>query len=66
MLKDKLIEEYKEFSQTESEEEYVDILEVIDAIGRFKKFNKKRVLAIKRRKLRERGGFTKRIILEES
>jgi len=66
MLKEKFMEEYKEFSKNENEEEFADILEVIDAIERYKKFNKKTILSIKRKKLRERGGFTKRIILEES
>lgn len=65
-LKEKLLEEGKEFFKKEKEEEFVDILEVIDAIRIFKKFDNKKLLSIKRKKLRERGGFKKRIILEES
>jgi predicted house-cleaning noncanonical NTP pyrophosphatase (MazG superfamily) len=65
-LKEKVLEEFKEFLQNQSEEEYVDILEVIDEIGRYKKFDKKRVLKLKAKKFRERGGFRKRIILEEA
>ena len=65
-LKDKLLEEVKEFFKNETTEEFADILEVIEAIRIFKKFDSKKVLALKRKKLRERGGFRKRIILEES
>ena len=65
-LKEKLLEEVKEFFKKESQEEFVDILEVIEAIRIFKKFGSKKVLAVKRKKLKERGGFSKRIILEES
>ena len=65
-LKEKLLEEVKEFFKKESQEEFADILEVIEAMRIFKKFGRKRVLALKRKKLRERGGFSKRIILEES
>ncbi len=55
-LKEKLREEVEEFITSESPEELADILEVIDAIYTFKKIDKRR----------ERGGFAKRIILEES
>jgi predicted house-cleaning noncanonical NTP pyrophosphatase (MazG superfamily) len=66
MLKKKLMEEFKEFSKHESEEEYADILEVVEAIGKYKKFNFKEVQRIKIEKFKKRGGFKKRIILEES
>lgn len=65
-LKEKLREEIKEFEKAESIEEMADILEVIDAIIKFKKLNKKKLLAIKQKKLKERGGFKKKIILEKS
>jgi len=65
-LKEKLLEEVKEFFKSESIEEFADILEVNDAIRIFKKFGGRKILAVKRKKLKERGGFKKRIILEES
>jgi predicted house-cleaning noncanonical NTP pyrophosphatase (MazG superfamily) len=65
-LKEKLAEEVTEFQESENAEELADILEVIEAIEQFKKIDKKEVAAFKRKKRRERGGFAKRIILEES
>ena len=65
-LKEKLLEEVKEFFKNETIEELADILEVVEAIRVFKKFDNKKVLDVKRKKLKERGGFRKRIILEES
>ena len=65
-LKEKLLEEIKEFSKSETIEEFTDILEVLDAISDHKKFNKQKVAAIKKKKAKDRGGFKKRIILEES
>src|SRR5690242_12314385 len=65
-LKEKLAEEVAEFTASESAEELADILEVIDAITKFKKVDKRTLATIKRKKLRERGGFEKKIILEES
>ena len=62
-LKEKLREECDEFIEAENEEELADILEVIDAIIKCKKF--KSVEKIKLKKFKERGGFQKRIILEK-
>ncbi len=65
-LKEKLIEEIHEFYEQENGEEYADILEVVEQVGKFKKFDRKKIALIKRKKLKERGGFGKRVILEES
>lgn len=65
-LKEKLSEEIKEFEKDESIEEIADVLEIIDAIIKFKKFNKRKLYAVKAKKLKARGGFKKKIILEES
>ena len=65
-LKEKLLEEIEEFNKDESAEELADILEVLDAIAEYKKFNKKDVERIKEKKSKERGRFEKRIILNES
>jgi len=65
-LKEKFLEEIKEFSENETIEEMADILEVIDAVCIFKKFNKKKLELVKKQKAKERGRFEKKIILEES
>ena len=65
-LKEKLLKDIEEFNKDESAEELVDILEVLDAIAEYKKFDKKDVERIKEKKAEERGKFKKRIILDES
>lgn len=65
-LKEKLQEEVNEFFQSENIEEIADIEEVIKAIISFKKFDKKEIEIIRKKKLIERGGFKKKIILDES
>jgi predicted house-cleaning noncanonical NTP pyrophosphatase (MazG superfamily) len=65
-LKEKLQEEINEFIEAESIEEMADVLEVIDAIIDFKKFNKNELQKVKNIKAEERGKFENRIILEES
>lgn len=63
-LKEKLREEVEEFITGENEEEVADIQEVLDAIYEFKHFSKKNIEIIQKKKAEERGGFTKRIILD--
>jgi len=65
-LKEKLQEEVDEFINEEYIEELADILEVIDAITLYKKFNEAELKRIKDKKLEERGGFHNKIILDES
>ena len=65
-LKEKLQEEINEFVQAETIKEMADILEVIDAILDFKKFDKEELQQIKNKKAGERGRFKNKIILEES
>jgi hypothetical protein len=65
-LKEKLSEEVVEFNNSENKEELADILEVIDAIMEYKKIVKDDILNIKKLKVEKRGGFKKRIILEEA
>ena len=64
--KEKLREEVEEFNAKPSIEELADILEVLDAIIEFKRFSKAELEKVKKNKRRERGGFKKRIILDES
>ena len=63
-LKEKLSEEVKEFINESNEEELADILEVIDSICNFKTFNKEEIENLRKKKFQERGGFNKRIILD--
>jgi predicted house-cleaning noncanonical NTP pyrophosphatase (MazG superfamily) len=65
-LKEKLKEEVEEFSDKPSVEELADISEVLDAIIEFRRFSRTKLKRVKRDKRRDRGGFKKRIILEES
>jgi len=64
-LKEKLTEETNEFFKENNEEELADILEVIEAICKFKRYNKKKIEEIKKEKANKRGGFDKKIILDE-
>lgn len=64
-LKEKLTEEVNEFLENNSEEELADILEVIESICEFKNIDKDKLEVLKISKARERGKFTKRIILEK-
>lgn len=65
-LQEKLQEEVGEFLNDESIGEVADILEVIDAICEYKRYNKDELVRIKEKKAEERGMFEKRIILEEA
>ncbi len=65
-LKQKLGEEVKEFLESESPEELADILEVVDAICKYKNISQEELIKIKTKKHEARGGFDQRIILEES
>lgn len=65
-LKEKLIEEMEEFKKDESMEEFADLLEVIDAIADYKKFDRNEVEKMREEKAKERGRFKDKIILDES
>ena len=58
----KLDEEIKEFYEELDPEELADVLEVIEALKRLPEYQE--VENIRNKKLRERGGFEKRIILK--
>ena len=64
-LKDKLKEEVDEFLEDSEEGEIIDVLEVIDAIKEFKNFDENKIQELKESKKNKRGGFNKRIILDE-
>jgi len=64
-LQDKLREEVAEFIGSSEPEELADIIEVVYAICDLKKIDKKQLEDIRIKKAEERGGFSKRIILDE-
>lgn len=65
-LKEKLGEETREFLESESPEELADVLEVLHAIRDFKGVTAEEIELIRKKKAEERGGFSERIILEET
>lgn len=65
-LKAKCQEELNEFITDESIEELADLLEVIEAVAKYKQFSQSELARIQKQKREDRGGFTKRIILDES
>lgn len=65
-LKEKLLEEVAEFLEAENIEEMADIFEVIDALLELKGWKYEEIADIQKKKRDERGGFERRIILEES
>jgi predicted house-cleaning noncanonical NTP pyrophosphatase (MazG superfamily) len=64
LLKNKLLEEVNEFLENDSTEELCDILEVIYAICASKKISPQELDQLRIKKAKERGSFTKRLILE--
>ena len=65
-LKEKLQEEVSEFLEAENTEELADIAEVLNAIMLHKGFSKELLAEEQKKKADERGGFEKRIILDEA
>ncbi|MSS75114.1 hypothetical protein EXS73_02795 [Candidatus Pacearchaeota archaeon] len=65
-LVEKLHEEVKEFATSGSIDHLVDIFEVLDALMVAKKIGKRTVKNAQEEKSKERGTFTRRIILDEA
>ncbi len=64
-LKEKLNEEVGEFLINDSQDEFADILEVLDTIHEFKNFDRKKIEKRRKAKLKLKGPFSKGIILDE-
>lgn len=65
-LIEKLDEEVVEFNSDRTIEELADILEVVYAIGEYNGVSKEKLEEIRLKKREARGGFEKRIILDET
>ncbi|MFA9398973.1 MAG: phosphoribosyl-ATP pyrophosphohydrolase [Clostridiaceae bacterium] len=61
----KLLEEVNEFIESDNPEEIADILEVIEAIILAKNLTLDEINEMKKYKKQERGGFDKKILLED-
>ena len=67
-LEKKLLEECQEVIRAKGKEqiyEYADLLEVMEALMKLDSIKKKEILKRKEEKKQERGGFEKRIFLED-
>lgn len=64
-LKEKLDEEVNEYLKNENKEELADIFEVLYAIFELNGYNKQEIEQLRRRKVKEKGRFSKRIILDK-
>jgi len=62
----KLREEVEEFIKLGTEAELADVEELLEAMINFKQFDRSKIDEVRAKKKAERGGYTKRIILEES
>ncbi len=65
-LKRKLEEEVFEFLRDSNEEELADVLEVIKDIIRENGFTEEQIEMTRKKKLEEKGGFRKKLILERT
>ena len=65
MLDAKLNEELAEYQQSKSLEELADLLEVMGAVVRARGYTWAQLTETRKKKLEDRGGFEKRILLKE-
>lgn len=62
----KLSEEVLELARDKNIDEAADVLEVLDAVIAYKGFSKQEIEMTRRDKFEKRGGFSRKIILEET
>jgi predicted house-cleaning noncanonical NTP pyrophosphatase (MazG superfamily) len=63
-LREKLSEEVDEFLSEENVEEYVDMLEVLEAIKNAYQFDNSEITKTRKEKAEKKGTFSKRIVLD--
>ena len=64
-LREKFLEEAKEFYESGEKEEIADLLEVIYSILKSEGLSLKEIEGIRKKKAKKRGSFDKKIILEK-
>ncbi len=65
MLNAKLTEELDEYQESKSLEELADLLEVMGAVVKARGYTWEELTKVRKKKLEERGGFEKKILLKE-
>lgn len=65
MLDAKLTEELAEYQESKSLEELADLLEVMGAVVKARGYTWEELTKVRKKKLEERGGFEKKILLKE-
>ena len=65
-LLEKLREEVLEFKNNKSQEQLADLLEVIEALTSLEGWTKEQIEEVRRLRHEEKGGFSKRLILENT
>lgn len=65
MLDAKLTEELKEYQESKSLEELADLLEVMQAVVKARGYTLEELEQVRAEKAARRGGFSKKILLEE-
>ncbi|WP_114578870.1 nucleoside triphosphate pyrophosphohydrolase [Saliphagus sp. LR7] len=63
-LREKIVEEAREFEESGDPEELADVLAVVEAICAFEGIDPERLAELRREKRERRGGFGDRIVLE--
>ena len=64
LLKKKLEEEVREFLEVGCQEELADIIEVLNTISECKKWPAAEIEAVRKKKAKLKGGYSKRVVLE--
>lgn len=65
-LAKKLVEESTEFLENQTQEELIDVIEVIETICYVKGYDKEELEKLRKEKLKRRGGYVNRTILEKT
>lgn len=64
-LKVKLLDEIEEFYKSNEKEDFVDILEILEAVIVLKKYDKRKLEQLRKQKTNEKGNFSNRVVLDD-